>query len=176
VSGNNFKGDVFDAGGNKIGTYQRTSFDDLSAGANAFIFGRGGMADRAPALKTVVTGAGVASLGIIAAPTLGLAGGGTATLGLGGGAALMSSEAAATTLAATLQFTGTTAARYALASRFVPLYTLANAILYGTRMADPQGAPGAVKIVQEIFVNGKKYNLEIIYREADHMILHFLYK
>lgn len=72
--------------------------------------------------------------------------------------------------------TGTTAARYALASRFVPLYTLANAILYGTRMADPQGAPGAVKIVQEIFVNGKKYNLEIIYREADKMILHFLYK
>jgi hypothetical protein len=43
-------------------------------------------------------------------------------------------------------------------------------------MADPQGAPGAVKIVQEIFVNGKKYNLEIIYREADKVILHFLYK
>jgi hypothetical protein len=43
-------------------------------------------------------------------------------------------------------------------------------------MPDPQGAAGAIKIVQEIYKNGKKYNLEIIYREADKTILHFLYK
>jgi RHS repeat-associated protein len=134
------------------------------------------MSLRAPALKQITTGAGVASTAIIALPIIGLAGGGT-TLGLGTGvSALTASETAIGTLAAQLQFTGTTAARYALASRFVPLQTLASAILYGTRMADPQGAPGAIKIVQEIFVNGKKYNLEIIYREADKMILHFLYK
>ena len=58
----------------------------------------------------------------------------------------------------------------------MPLHTIAQAILSGQRMADPQNAPGAVKIVQEIFKNGKKYQLEIIYREADMTILHLLYK
>jgi hypothetical protein len=43
-------------------------------------------------------------------------------------------------------------------------------------MADPQGAPGAIKIVRDIFVNGKPRVLEIIYRESDKTILHFLYK
>src|SRR5262249_30654740 len=45
------------------------------------------MSRAAPALKTIVTGAGVASVGIIAAPTIGLAGGGITTLGLSGAAA-----------------------------------------------------------------------------------------
>jgi hypothetical protein len=62
------------------------------------------------------------------------------------------------------------------AGRFVPLHTLADAIQGGTRMADPQGAAGAIKIVQEISVNGSSKTLEIIYREADNTILHFLYK
>lgn len=79
-------------------------------------------------------------------------------------------------LSAQLKFTATVAARQALASRRVPLHTIAQAILSGQRMADPQNAPGAVKIVHEIFVNGKKYQLEIIYREADKTILHLLYK
>lgn len=58
----------------------------------------------------------------------------------------------------------------------VPLQTIAQAILSGQRMVDPQNAPGAVKIVHEIWKNGKKYQLEIIYREADKTILHVLYK
>ena len=35
---------------------------------------------------------------------------------------------------------------------------------------------GAVKILQDIGVNGTPRTLEIIYREADNTILHFLYK
>jgi hypothetical protein len=62
------------------------------------------------------------------------------------------------------------------AGRHVPRHTLAEAIQSGTRMADPQGAPGAIKIVQEIAVNGKPKTLEIIFRESDNTILHFLYK
>ena len=96
------------------------------------------------------------------------------TLGLSGG--VTSSEVSAASLAAQLKFSATVAARQVLASRRVPLQTIAQAILGGQRMADPQNAPGAIKIVQEIFVNGKKYQLEIIYREVDKTILHVLYK
>jgi hypothetical protein len=42
-------------------------------------------------------------------------------------------------------------------------------------MPDPQGAAGAVKIVCTMFRNGKRYLLEIIYRESDNTILHFMY-
>jgi RHS repeat-associated protein len=79
------KGGVFDTEGNKIGTYQRTSFDDLSDQANAFIFGRGGMVERAPALREFVQDVGESALGIAALP-LGLGGSGV-RLGLGGAAA-----------------------------------------------------------------------------------------
>jgi hypothetical protein len=62
------------------------------------------------------------------------------------------------------------------AARYVPRHILADAIINGTRMADPQAAPGAVKIVCSILKNGKRYVLEIIYRESDNTILHYLYK
>ena len=58
------------------------------------------------------------------------------TLGLSGGAA--TSEVSVASLAAQLKFTATVAARQALASRRVPLQTIAQAILSGQRMADPQ--------------------------------------
>ena len=41
-------------------------------------------------------------------------------------------------------------------------------------MADPQNAPGAIKIVHKVRKNGKKYQLEIIYREADKTVLRLL--
>ena len=67
--------------------------------------------------------------------------------------------------------------------RFVPRHILAAAIKFGKRMADPQGAEGAVKIVHEMWigklVDGKwvyvKKTLEIIYRESDQTILHFMF-
>lgn len=95
----------------------------------------------------------------------------------GGGrkAGLTAAEAATAKLAAELTFTGTTAGHMAQAGRWVPRHLLAEAIQGGKRMADPQGAEGAVKIVQSMFRNGKEYTLDIIYREKDKMILHFQY-
>ncbi len=43
-------------------------------------------------------------------------------------------------------------------------------------MADPKGAPGAIKIVQEVTIRGTERSLEIIYRPADNTILHFHYE
>ena len=89
---------------------------------------------------------------------------------------LTAAERATADLAGKLRFTETAGRHMTEAGRFVPRNTLADAILNGTRMADPQGAPGAIKIVQNIIVNGKEKVLEIIYRESDNTILHFLYK
>lgn len=60
-------------------------------------------------------------------------------------------------------------------ARYVSRHILADAILHGTRMPDPQGAAGALKIVSTMFQNGQRYVLEIIYRESDNTILHFVY-
>jgi RHS repeat-associated protein len=79
-------------------------------------------------------------------------------------------------LAGQLNFTDTVLKHMSNPGRMVPIQTLAEAIRSGTRMPDPQGAAGAVKIVQQVFVNGTPRTLEIIYREADKTILHFLYK
>jgi hypothetical protein len=61
-------------------------------------------------------------------------------------------------------------------NRHVPSNMLAFAIKYGAKTVDPQSAPGATKHVIEMFKNGKKYNLEVVFRESDNTILHFLYK
>ena len=61
------------------------------------------------------------------------------------------------------------------AERMVPRSILAQSILTGSRSADPQGAAGAIQITQNISRAGKDYVLRIIYREKDHMILHFQY-
>src|SRR5262249_17073458 len=69
-------------------------------------------------------------------------------------------------LAGQLNFTDTVLRHMSNPGRMVPIQTLAEAIRSGTRMPDPQGAAGAVKIVQQVFVNGTPRTLEIIYREA----------
>ncbi|HEY9432819.1 MAG TPA: Ig-like domain-containing protein [Blastocatellia bacterium] len=66
------KGGVFDTGGNQIGTYKRTSFDDLSDEANAFIFGRGGMIDQSRRAKPIVEFVGTAAALQVATPFIGL--------------------------------------------------------------------------------------------------------
>ncbi len=108
--------------------------------------------------------------------TAGEAAGAAGAAGAVGRQCLSASETARNQLANDLNFTTTTAERMSRYERFVPRATLAEAIQSGTRMADPQGAPGAVKIVQELSVNGKGRTLDIVYREADNTILHFLYK
>jgi len=75
-----------------------------------------------------------------------------------------------------LKFTATTAARMAASGRHVPIHILHLAIKYGKRVPDPQGVKGAFMYTANILKNGKKYALEIVVREKDWTILHFLYK
>lgn len=61
-------------------------------------------------------------------------------------------------------------------ARYVPSGILAEALISGKMMPDPQGAIGAERYVIDMFKNGKKYELEVVYRESDKTILHFLYR
>ncbi len=73
----------------------------------------------------------------------------------------------------TLKFTATTATRMAASGRHVPIHILHLALKYGKRVPDPQGA---FLYTISILKNGKKYALDIVVREKDWTILHFLYK
>lgn len=75
-----------------------------------------------------------------------------------------------------LNFTVTTAQRMADPARRVPEYILKLALRFGKREADPQKAAGAFRYAITMFKNGKPYTLEVVIREADRTILHFLYK
>jgi hypothetical protein len=75
-----------------------------------------------------------------------------------------------------LQFTATTAERMAIKGRHVPLHILHLAIKYGKRAADPQGVTGVFRYTTTMIRNGQAYILEVVVRESDWTILHFLYK
>lgn len=75
-----------------------------------------------------------------------------------------------------LRFTATTAARMATPGRHVPLHILHLAVKYGKRVPDPKGVKGAFFYTVKMFKNGKEYTLEVVLRESDKTILHFLYK
>jgi len=75
-----------------------------------------------------------------------------------------------------LRFTATTAARMTAKGRHVPLHILHLAIKYGKRGADPEGVRGAFLYTARMLRNGKPYKLEVVVRESDWTILHFLYK
>jgi RHS repeat-associated protein len=79
------KGGIYDTGGNRIGSYERTSADDMSGFANALFFGRGGLIERAPQMKATIgltIGAGVGG-GITGGVGLVVAGGGAGVITLG---------------------------------------------------------------------------------------------
>ncbi len=61
-------------------------------------------------------------------------------------------------------------------NRCICRHILADAITNGKRVGDPRKAKDAVKIVETMFRNGKKYDLNIIYREIDKTIIHFHYE
>jgi hypothetical protein len=82
-----------------------------------------------------------------------------------------------------LQFTETTARHMANPGRFVPIHILHLAIKHGKRMPDPQKVAGVfryeVRISRfvkrgTIFVREPK-TLEVVVRESDWTILHFMY-
>jgi hypothetical protein len=97
-------------------------------------------------------------------------------LGKGVAATGLSFDQAVAKTAQELNFTKTTANRLSQEARRVPRQILAEAIHVGARVADPQGVPGAVKIVHQMVKNGKEYQLNIVLRESDMTILHFHYK
>ncbi len=84
-----------------------------------------------------------------------------------------------------LKFTATTAAHMAERGRFVPVHILQLAVKYGKRVPDPDGVKGAflytIKMWRQVpgeklALPFKEYTLEVVLRESDNMILHFLYK
>lgn len=75
-----------------------------------------------------------------------------------------------------LKFTATTATRMATKGRYVPMHILHLGLKYGKRVPDPQGVKGAFLYTTKMLRNGKEYTLEIVVREADWTVLHFLYR
>lgn len=82
----------------------------------------------------------------------------------------------ATRFSGPLKFTATTGVRMADPARRVPQHILKLAIRFGTRSPDPQGAAGAFRYVIPMTRNGREYSLEVVIREADQTVLHFLYR
>lgn len=75
-----------------------------------------------------------------------------------------------------LQFTATTARHMATKGRRVPIHILHLAVKHGRRSPDPKGVKGAFMYYSTLHRNGAKYTLEVLVREKDYTILHFLYK
>lgn len=86
-----------------------------------------------------------------------------------------------------LKMTATPAKHMLTPGRYVPLQLQEKVIRYGKRMPDPQKAPGLFryeaemyKLVENRAEKGtyiyKKYTLEVLVREKDWTITHFLYK
>ena len=79
-------------------------------------------------------------------------------------------------VAKSLKFTKTAMRRMSDSNRYVPRYILAEAIVTGKRVVDPQDAKNAIKIVSSMFKSGKKYQLNIIYNKVKKIVMHFHYK
>jgi hypothetical protein len=75
-----------------------------------------------------------------------------------------------------LKFTATTLERMAVETRFVPVHILHLAIKYGKRGPDPQGVKNAFMYTIKMMRKGKEYDLEVLVRESDWTILHFVYR
>ncbi|HEI8865254.1 TPA: hypothetical protein SLG40_000712 [Serratia odorifera] len=86
-----------------------------------------------------------------------------------------------------LKMTATPAKHMLNPGRYVPLQLQEKVIRYGKRMPDPKNAPGLFlykseiyKLVENRAKKGsyfyKKYTLEVLVREKDWTITHFLYK
>ena len=59
-------------------------------------------------------------------------------------------------------------------NRAVPAQTLREAIKGGTPVPDPRGSR-AIMYYSQIYINGKKYNFEVLYDKATNTIYHFKY-
>ena len=75
-----------------------------------------------------------------------------------------------------IKFTATTVARMNDRNRFVPVHILKIAIKYGRKSPDPQRVKGAFLYKIPMTKNGRSFTLEVVLRERDNTVLHFLYK
>ncbi|MGE8657903.1 MAG: hypothetical protein ACN6O8_14280 [Achromobacter sp.] len=75
-----------------------------------------------------------------------------------------------------LKFAAAPLAHMSEPGRYVPHHILKLAIRYGKRVADPLGHAGVFQYTIKMTKNGKPYLLEVVVRERDFTILHFLYK
>ena len=124
------------------------------------------------------TTAGAAAKGAAAAATK------TVIKGVGAAAVAMLRRVLAKLVSGSaLKFTVTTAAHMATKGRHVPIQILQMAIKHGVKSADPQGVKGVVmytikmsKYVGQAGKPFKEYSLEVVLRESDNTVLHFLYK
>ncbi|VWB83764.1 hypothetical protein [Burkholderia lata] len=60
--------------------------------------------------------------------------------------------------------------------RFVPVHILRLAIRHGKRMPDPKGHRGIFQYTAPMTHRGVHYQLEVVVRESDYTVLHFVYK
>jgi RHS repeat-associated protein len=87
-------------------------------------------------------------------------------------------EIATLYLAKQLEYSNTVETHMQNSARWVPPTTIADTILFGQKIADPQGVSGFMKYTQELIVHSKDipYTLEVVYSEVENLVVHVLYK
>ena len=75
-----------------------------------------------------------------------------------------------------IKFTAKTLFHMKNSDRFVPVHILKIAIKYGRRSPDPRGVKGAFVYKIPMTRKGRRYELEILLRERDNTVLHFVYE
>lgn len=75
-----------------------------------------------------------------------------------------------------LRFAATPLSHMQDPNRFVPAHILRLAIRHGKRTADPKGHPGVFQYTVPMTRRGVSYRLEVVVRERDYTVLHFVYR
>ncbi|WP_241025936.1 hypothetical protein [Burkholderia sp. Tr-20390] len=60
--------------------------------------------------------------------------------------------------------------------RFVPVHILRLAIRHGKRIPDPKGHRGIFQYTAPMTHRGVRYQLDVVVRESDYTVLHFVYR
>ncbi|WP_080432162.1 hypothetical protein [Burkholderia ubonensis] len=75
-----------------------------------------------------------------------------------------------------LRFAATPLAHMQEPWRFVPVHILRLAIRHGKRIPDPKGHQGIFQYTAPMTHRGVRYQLDVVVRESDYTVLHFVYK
>ena len=74
-----------------------------------------------------------------------------------------------------LNFSSTALRHFEDPNRFVPIQVLKDTIKTGIATSDPQGTKGLMMYYKKVSINGKNYNLEVLYDASENMVKHFKY-